>query len=175
MSRDRRRKDPWGELFGFDPDDLFRDFDRMFDELFTHLEESDEDSAVWGFSVKSRPGEEPEVRRFGNVKPSPEVGEESGYDVESDRTPLIDVFEDGDQVRVVVEMPGVSREDVQLDATPSRLRVRADGEMRRYDESVDLPSRVDPESASAEYTNGVLQVTLDAAEDDEGPVRIDVE
>lgn len=175
MSRDKRRNDPWEELFGFTPDELFRDFDRMFDELFSHLEESDEDSAVWGFSVQSRPGEEPEVRRFGNVKPTPEVGEEAEYDVEQDHTPLIDVFEDGDEVRVVVEMPGVSKEDVRLDATPSRLRVRADGETRRYDEAVDLPRRVDPESASAGYTNGVLQVTLDAVEQDEGPVSIDIE
>lgn len=150
-----RRDDPWKNLFGFTPEDFFEDFERMFDELFSHLDDESE-PAVWGFSVSQRPGEEPEIRRFGNVRSRGE-----SYDVEGDRTPLIDVFDHEDDVQVIVEMPGVSREDIELDASDTRLRIRAEGELRKYNEAVKLPPRVDPESASAEYRNGVLQVTLE--------------
>jgi HSP20 family protein len=41
------------------------------------------------------------------------------------------------------------------------LTIRVDTEKRKYQKVVDLPEKVDPNSARASYKNGVLEVTLD--------------
>ena len=86
----------------------------------------------------------------------------------------IDVTESDKQIRVVADLPGVADDDIDLTVRGRRLRIRAESDRREYDERVRLPGRVDTESASASYNNGVLEVTLTRAGTDTG-TAIDVE
>ncbi|MFB6093837.1 MAG: Hsp20 family protein, partial [Halanaeroarchaeum sp.] len=45
------------------------------------------------------------------------------------------------------------------------LTISAASDVREYDERISLPSRVDPDSGTASYNNGVLEVVLDRTED----------
>jgi HSP20 family protein len=89
--------------------------------------------------------------------------------------PPVDVFEDEQQVIVVVALPGVAGEDIELAAQPGALRVRArrplpfPGERLRlrqleipygyFERRVDLP-QAPLELASHELTHGCLVVRL---------------
>ena len=48
---------------------------------------------VYGFSIKTAVGGKPVVETFGNIKKTPE-----GPVVEEEREPLIDVFDEGDEI-----------------------------------------------------------------------------
>jgi len=94
-------------------------------------------------------------------------GFESGG-VEPSTATHVDVYEDEDEIRVVADLPGVSKSDISLQSDGDVVTITAANETRQYDERVALPASVDPESGSATYNNGVLEVTFerrDAATD----------
>ena len=75
--------------------------------------------------------------------------------------PLIDVFDDGKALRVVVELPGVKKEDVHarfLDGV-LRIEVSKDGRLHRRD----VPCKVAPGSVEVKSTrekNSVVEITF---------------
>ena len=90
--------------------------------------------------------------------------------------PLIDVYETPDEVVVVAELPGVRKEDINVNVIDSELEIRA--EIKREEEvkeeayyrreryykgffrRIRLPTAVQAEKARAKYENGVLTIRL---------------
>jgi HSP20 family protein len=77
----------------------------------------------------------------------------------------VDVHETETDVRVVADLPGVGKEDIDLTCDGEVLTISARSEARNYEERVSLPVRVDEHSATATYNNGVLEVVFDPLED----------
>ncbi len=173
--RRRRRdwEDEWDRLF----DEFFGRFS-FIDEIFERMMRDIEDMMrraesgeirpiVRGFSIRIGPDGKPEIREFG-TKPTIREGVE-------ERKPLVDVIETDDEVQVIAEMPGVSKDDIELNATETSLEIRAESESRKYYEVVELPAEVDPDSAKARYNNGVLEVILKKKYPKRGGKKIKVE
>ena len=76
-----------------------------------------------------------------------------------------DAHETDDTVRIVADLPGVTKEAINLKCDGTTLHVDAEGSERTYRERIDLPSPVDEHSASATYNNGILEVTFDRVDD----------
>jgi HSP20 family protein len=119
---------------------------------------------VYGYSMTMGPDGKPIIREFGNVKPSarPSVfgAPRPGLEVKVEREPLVDTIEEDSTIKVVAEVPGVERDDINLECAENTLIISVDTPARKYYKEVELPSQVDPESAKASYRNGVLEVTL---------------
>ncbi|KKG08622.1 molecular chaperone Hsp20 [Methanosarcina sp. 2.H.T.1A.6] len=164
MDRDRRKRSFFDEIFGIDP---LKDMDEMFERLSRAMGMSMDNFGqhpfVYGFSVTQRAGEEPEIREFGNIPmfEQMETGEKRYLDI---RKPLIDVLESEEKVHVVAEMPGIEKENIQLNATDLILDIETLDGNPKYSERVELPVKVDPQSAKATYKNGVLEVTFNRLE-----------
>ena len=77
----------------------------------------------------------------------------------------LDVYEEGDQLRVVADIPGVSQSDIDLKCDGEVLTLDAIGEVREYHERVRLPGRVDEHSAVASYNNGILEIPFDRSDE----------
>jgi len=80
-----------------------------------------------------------------------------------EREPLVDVIEKDGEVRVIAELPGVEKEDIDLRATETSLTISAESQHRKYYKELSLPTPVNPKSAKATYRNGVLEVSLPKA------------
>lgn len=94
--------------------------------------------------------------------------------------PALDVTHDKDQVQVVAELPGLKKEDIELNLQEGVLTIsgerkdtneRKEGETHRterfygrFQRSVELPVEVDANRVNATYSNGLLTVTLAKAE-----------
>lgn len=92
------------------------------------------------------------------------------------RAAFVDVQETDTDVIVAAELPGVSKEDIELNVTSDRLEIKAEKKeetekeeegFRAYGKryagfyrQVPLPQRVESDKAKATYKNGVLEVTL---------------
>ena len=120
---------------------------------------------VYGSSVTIGPDGKPKIKEFGNFKPSQLRG--SGYFgspmISSEREPMSDETETDKEVKVVVEMPGVSKEDIKINAYDGTLEVMTDpteGTARRYHETIELPEEADIATAKSKYNNGILEITL---------------
>ncbi|MDW5561616.1 MAG: archaeal heat shock protein Hsp20 [Methanomassiliicoccus sp.] len=159
MADDKRRKrrTSWDDLFGsFDED--FEEMRARMDALMEgfmngRIDTSTNQPIVYGFSMRVGPDGKPHIEEFGNT--SPEVTGEGGA-----REPLTDIIEEKERVRVIIELPGVDKEDIQLHVEDRVLDISVDKEDRKFSKELELPSAVDPDSASASYKNGVLEVTL---------------
>ena len=144
-------------------------FGKMIDEMMKNLmknlenvdssefEEMFKNPFVYGFKIGVGPDGKPNFGQFGNLKPK-EYGDVETSDV---REPLIDVFKEDKHVRVIAEVPGVNKGDVQLTGSERTLTIKAHSNTRKYEKSVSLPVPVDIKTAKAKYKNGVLEVVIE--------------
>ena len=119
----------------------------------------------------------------------PSAQDESGA-ITSSWYPACDVLEDKESVKIVVELPGLTPEDVKLSLESNVLSIRGEKKQQaeertervhRYERSYGsfersfaLPTSVDSDNVSASFQNGILTVTVPKAERDrprEIPVR----
>ena len=135
-------------------DELEKEFEQM-NELMSHMmTQFGKEPQVYGFSVQVGPEGVPHVERFGNLLP---VGKDS--DVREPFASSI-VNEKDNELNITAEMPGIEKNDIEVNATESEIVIKAEGSGRKYYKSIAAPSPVDPDSARAKYNNGVLEVTL---------------
>lgn len=97
------------------------------------------------------------------------------------RAPALDVYQEGDEIVVEAEIPGVRKADLEIEVANSLLTIRGhrdrmeelkDEQFYRcertygsFSRSVDLPSDVDTTRAHAGLTDGVLSVRLPVTEE----------
>jgi HSP20 family protein len=123
---------------------------------------------VYGFSVRIGPDGKPIINKFGDIKVAPQPTDEEATDAVSEqepgtilRKPVSDVINEDTEVVVVVELPGVDKNDIKLDATDFSIEISADAQgKRKYQTRLDLPAKINPDHAKARYTNGILEVRL---------------
>lgn len=75
------------------------------------------------------------------------------------------VHETDGQVRVIGDLPGIEKDGIDIKCDGRHLTIAAHSDRREYEERLQLPTRVDEHSATASFNNGVLEVTLERADD----------
>ena len=93
--------------------------------------------------------------------------------------PPINVFQQGDDFVAIIELAGVSKEDLDLQAKENTIRIagrksikygegasvhrreRVSGE---FDRTLTVPVEIDPDGIKAEYRDGVLELFIPTAE-----------
>lgn len=196
-SRWLRRRNLWpftrGWMFS-DIEDVFKEMeDFMSRELGELSEKAPEDLVrertlpgggkvkewgpfVYGYSMTVGPDGKPQIQEFGNIKPETRMGRPR-LDVKEKREPLADVRATNGEVQVIVELPGVAKEDIELRGTEKSLTVTVDTTGRKYHKELQLPFAVDLKNVKSKFTNGVLEVTIKKKERKEEPKgeRIEIE
>ena len=101
--------------------------------------------------------------------------------------PAVNVYQDKDRFTVVVELPGLKKEEIEISLHDDTLTIA--GERKReessaqeflterlygkFQRSLTLPTAVDAEKVKASYKDGLLQVVLPKAEEAK-PKQIEV-
>jgi HSP20 family protein len=168
-------------------DDLFRGFDEMrramekqFEDSFRDLqtgapkelvreyETSDGEKVreigpiVYGYSMTVGPDGKPRVKEFGNIK-SPMGGGKAAFGVpriSSEREPLTDISTTPTEVKVAIEMPGVSKENIKIRAYDNKVEVESVDPKRKYHEIIEIPPEADIETVKSTYNNGILEIVF---------------
>jgi len=76
------------------------------------------------------------------------------------RGPLVDVFNEAEEVLIVVDLGGFTRGEVSLTMSPRRYVLQAARGTQRFHEAIEVPSHVDTERARERLVNGVLEIVL---------------
>ncbi len=91
------------------------------------------------------------------------------------RLPFVEIRDNGKEFLVRAELPGMSKEDIEVEATEGSLRVLAEQEdkateagqlisgerlAKQFERTVALPEYVVPSKAMAAFRDGILEVTL---------------
>ena len=116
----------------------------------------DKAKGIFGFSIRTMGAghDQVEVEPFGNIRTTRE-----GPVVEEVREPIVDTFDEGDEIRVLAEMPGVDEADVHYQVNGDILTLSAQNG-RRYHKEVLLPAAVKDQDATATYKNGIFELRL---------------
>jgi len=163
--------DPFDEFFG--DFGSFRGIDEMMNEMMKGLFNSGAriekgKPFVYGFSMKTGPDGKPVVQEFGNVKPGAKP-------VVSDaREPLVDVVERDKEIIVIAELPGVNKEDIDLEVVEGGLEIMVGTPSKKYYKVVQLPGAVAEDVMDASYNNGVLEVKLKRREGKKPKKKIEI-
>lgn len=169
-----------------DFDDIHKEMNRMFDafndisnnapkELVREYETKEGGKVrevgpiVYGYSMTIGPDGKPHVREFGNVKSLnnnavKKIGTQPDTvsQISAEREPLVDVNMTDKEVKVVVEMPGIRKEDIKIKAYDSQVEVTTSKDaQRKYHKNIELPELAEVETARSAYNNGILEITFD--------------
>ncbi len=117
-------------------------------------------------------------REIDRVFDSALTGTPLGTNAQSQYLPAMDIEETSDKIRLTLEVPGVSPEDLEIAVENNVLTVSGEKRFRResgndrdsshlierrygrFERSVMLPETVDADSIAAHFENGVLTVEL---------------
>jgi HSP20 family protein len=103
--------------------------------------------------------------------------------------PAVDIIETGDEIKVLVDLPGVERKDLDVSLTRNVLTIKGEkrGEKKNekarlfksetwsgtFQRTLSLPDTVDPDKVQASMKDGILTITL-AKREEVKPKQINV-
>ena len=76
------------------------------------------------------------------------------------RDVITDIFNEGDRLMVIAELPGVNEKDIEIEVKGDRLVLFARSQGRQYHKDIVLPGTV-KEKPSLTYKNGILKISLE--------------
>jgi HSP20 family molecular chaperone IbpA len=88
--------------------------------------------------------------------------------------PVVDVYENDDEILILADMPGVSAESLKIELDAGQLDIRGSQRAASGNDSAyvpfeyrrvfSLPETVDPDAVEADLSGGVLRITLGKSE-----------
>jgi len=171
--------------FGGFFDNIFKEFDEMrremsrtFSEQFKNIENKvpkdlikeydtpeggkvrEVGPIVYGYSMTIGPDGKPNIQEFGNVKSVSGRGSFEQPSLSAEREPLIDISTTDKEVKIVAEMPGISKEKIKIDAYDKYVEIKSEDPERKYHKKIEVPEDIDINSARSNYNNGVLEINF---------------
>ena len=151
MSEDRRKdlRDVLDEI-----DEYFESLQKQIDEAVRSSILGAEKSAkpfIAGFSFNLGPEGKPSVQLFGNSPTRTGV-----------RSPINEqvLDEKNGTLRLLLEMPGVEKDDINVETTEETALITAVNNGHNYRAEIELKFPVKPDSGKAEYKNGMLEISF---------------
>jgi HSP20 family protein len=75
------------------------------------------------------------------------------------REVIIETFDEGENLTIIAELPGVAEKDIEIEVKGNRLGLLARSQDRQYQKNITLPCAVKEKTSSA-YKNGILKIDL---------------
>jgi HSP20 family protein len=166
-------------------DDFFTDFEEMqeeIDDVFMGIndegpkEQMEEyeirkdveirefSSFVYGYSMTMEYNDKPGIRKIcegvgnsGNTRKRQGVSKYNKQHTTSERESLAEVNIYDKEVKVVLEMPGASKDHIKIRADENSVEIFSDHPQTRY-RVVNIPQVADIETIRATYKNGILEI-----------------
>jgi len=79
-------------------------------------------------------------------------------------TPLVDVYENAEEVLIVADVPGVSAEGIDINLEQESLTLTARGDGIEYVRTFHVPPAIDPDRIVAHTRHGTLLIQLPKSE-----------
>jgi HSP20 family protein len=177
-----RRWSPWGagrrgagENIFREFEEMRRDMERMFEETLRDIDKAPKElireydaptggrvrevgPLVYGYSMIIGPDGKPKVKQFGNIRT---LGGMTPPALTAEREPLSDVITTEKDIKITVEMPGISKQDIKINAYDGSVEVSTvETAAKKYRRFIELPPDADLETAKSTYTNGILEISF---------------
>ena len=168
-----KRREPSKKLFFKDIENMFHEIEKMMEHEFDDFQEKvskeyskerklpdsstvkEHGPFVHGYNMKIGSDGKSDIQEFGNLKKVADSAE-----VKEEQEPLVDVVNNADEIRVVVELPGVEKTDIKLYGTDDSLTISVNTPQYKYYKEIELPAKIHTKKARSTYKNGVLEAII---------------
>ena len=72
------------------------------------------------------------------------------------------------EIVFTIDMPGVQKKDIELNVDKHMVKVQANTEERDYSFNKEMSVELNPDKVKANFNNGVLDITIQKAEESKG-------
>jgi HSP20 family protein len=102
-------------------------------------------------------------------------------DTSSNELPLLNIYQDQDNIYLTAELPGMATSDVTIDIEQNSIQIRGERKIENEGENLcyhkrereggafsrklEFKSKIDPNKVSAELKDGILKVTMSKGEE----------
>jgi len=108
------------------------------------------------------------------------------------RRPLTDLKETENEFIMELEMPGITKDDIDIKVTEDTIEIKAEKNYEQKEEdkergyffqerkyqgfyrSIPLPAGIKPEETEAKFDNGILEITMKKTEEKEKALKVNV-
>jgi len=163
LFRGRRRERDFEDIEGRIPKDLIREYNAPEGGKVRKL-----GPIVYGYSMTIGPDGKAKVREFGNIKSTRGLSGFTRPEISSETEPLMDVITTDKEIKVVVEMPGITKDKITINIQGNILEVKGEDPPRRYRRTIKIQTDTDIETAKSTYNNGILEITFKKKEQTKG-------
>ena len=119
-------------------------------------------------------------------------GESKEGEVIKYRRPLTDLKETENEFIMELEMPGMTKDDIDIKVTEDLIEIKAEKNYQKREEdkkkgyffqerryqgfyrSIPLPSGIKPEETEAKFDNGVLEIIMKKTEEKEKALKVNI-
>ena len=176
--KERRNKQPhdffnnfFGNQFNRSSKDIFDIFEEEIRQMQQEMNafnqhtpfqrdnnQSENNPRIYGWSYYRGPDGIPHFQEFSNTdslatQTSPKLSTEKNE-------PFIDVIDARKEIYITVELPGVNKENIDVELAKDKLLLTVKHPDRGFTKELDLPAEVGKKPVEAKYNNGVLSITL---------------
>jgi HSP20 family protein len=143
-------------------DDVFTEFERLFEDIRQRMDLMRAQSGLTPESMPLSYSYRVVIDQDGQRKVTERYDDRTvrNQGPIDDDEPLVDVLDQDDEVRVIMQLPGASKEDIDLAFKDGSMLVKVGNASRSMVREVPLPCAVVSSSAKVECHNGVLEVYL---------------
>ena len=174
----RREPGEWdpfdGWPFSFDPAGMMEEMR----EMMRSMGNVDTMSRSFGYRMTVGPDGERRTEVYGDVPDGLLPGDPTDGDSSlpmpkaAEDGPVSDVMECDGSFVVTVELPGVSGEEIDFTVDGNEITINATHGQRRYEKRIELPGQAIADSMRRTFVNGILEITLDRADECSGDKHI---
>jgi len=82
------------------------------------------------------------------------------FDPAEKREPILELINEKNKILVIVEIPGVSEQDIKWEMNESILTIRTDIPQHMYYKELSLPGPIELENIESSFNNGVLKIVF---------------
>jgi HSP20 family protein len=150
-------------------------FDEMIEKIFKQLRNDsmftnnpNVESWSYGFTMTQGPDGRPLIREFGQNPFQEQEQLKIALPLEEDLLTQVDIDTNHNKVRIIAEIPGISKEDIKINATENKVLIKARKNSQIITKELPLEVKINPETANANYNNGVLDLTIEIQEETHG-------
>ena len=164
---------------GFPDDEAFNKFKEMINRMLGNqigpfmnlfndpdiLKKLQEDGHVnIGFSLNADENGNVNVHPF---NPDMIFPDQMNTDEISSKEPFFDLMEDGDQIVIVGDVSGYTKDNIHIGSKDSKLVIKGNNETKSFNKEIEMPS-FDPKSVKAKLRNGTLEITVKTVPEESG-------
>lgn len=110
----------------------------------------------YGFTIRTMAGGKVGVEPFGNIHKT-----EKGPVITEEREPLVDIFDEEKAFKILVELPGVAENEINIELSGDILNISAEGKLRKYHKEIHITTKIKPETMAKSFKNGIMEIAFE--------------